>query len=85
MVAQWATVPALTLLWLRLLQWHGLDPWPRNFCMPQTQPNQTKPNQTKSYSLVELMRENHTKRVSSVMSIQVLSPLKKQKLQFIIA
>ena len=26
--------PALTLLWLRPLLWHGLDPWPGNFHMP---------------------------------------------------
>ena len=27
--------PALSLLWLRLLLWHGFDPWLRNFCISQ--------------------------------------------------
>jgi len=28
---------ALSLLWLRSLLWHRLNPWPRNFRMPQAQ------------------------------------------------
>ena len=27
--------PALSLLWLGPLLWHGFDFWPRNFCMLQ--------------------------------------------------
>ena len=27
--------PGWTLLWLWLLLWHGFDPSPRSFCMPQ--------------------------------------------------
>ena len=38
LVAQWVKDPALSLLWLWLQLWHGFDPWPRNFCMPQAQP-----------------------------------------------
>ena len=30
--------PALSLLCLRLLLWHGFDPWPGNFHMPQVWP-----------------------------------------------
>ena len=25
----------LSLQWLRSLLWHGFNPWPRSFCMPQ--------------------------------------------------
>ena len=28
----------LSLPWLRLLLWHGFDPWPGNFHMPGMQP-----------------------------------------------
>ena len=35
---QWVKDLALSLLWLRLLLWHGFDPWPGNICMPQTWP-----------------------------------------------
>ena len=27
---------------LRLLPWHGFDPWPRNFCMQWARPNKIK-------------------------------------------
>ena len=30
-MAQWVKGPALSLLWLGLLLWHGSDPWPQNF------------------------------------------------------
>ena len=33
-LAQWVKDPALSLQWLRLLLWHGFDPWPRNFHVP---------------------------------------------------
>ena len=32
-MAQWVKDPALSLLWLQLLLWHGTDPWHRNFQM----------------------------------------------------
>ena len=35
LAAQWVKDPALSLLWLGSVLWHGLDPWPRNFHMPQ--------------------------------------------------
>ena len=38
LVAQQVKDPALTLLWLGLQLWHGCDPWPGNFCMPQEWP-----------------------------------------------
>ena len=28
----------LSLLWLRLMLWFGLDPWPGNFCVPWAWP-----------------------------------------------
>ena len=34
LVAQQVKDLALSLLWLRSLLRHGLDPWPRSFCMP---------------------------------------------------
>ena len=33
-MAQQVKDPALSLLWLGLLLWHGFVPWPGNFCMP---------------------------------------------------
>ena len=33
----------LSLLWLRLLLWLGLDPWPGNVCMPQARPLKNNP------------------------------------------
>ena len=33
-MAQWVKDLALSLLWHWLLQWHGFNPWPRNFHMP---------------------------------------------------
>ena len=32
-MSQWVRDLALSLLWLALLLWCRLDPWPRNFCM----------------------------------------------------
>ena len=37
LVAQWVKDPAFPLLWLRSLLWLGVQPWPRNFCMPWAQ------------------------------------------------
>ena len=37
-MAQWVKDSVLSLLWLGLLLWHGFDPWPRNFHVPQVQP-----------------------------------------------
>ena len=39
----------LSLLWLRSLLWHGFDPWPENFCMPQLwkEPKKLKNNNNK--------------------------------------
>ena len=38
LVAQCVKDPALSLMWLRLLLWHGFHPWPGNFCMPWVWP-----------------------------------------------
>ena len=35
----------LLLLGLGLLLWYGFDPWPRNFHMPQGQPENKNQNQ----------------------------------------
>ena len=32
-VVQWVRDPVLSLQWLGSLLWHGLDPWPGNFCV----------------------------------------------------
>ena len=34
LVAQGVKDPVLSLLWLRLLSWHGFNPWPGDFHMP---------------------------------------------------
>ena len=39
-MAHWVKDPALPLLWLWLLLWWGLDPWPGNFHMPQVRSKQ---------------------------------------------
>ena len=33
-MTQWDKDPALSLMWLGLLLWHGFTPWPMNFCVP---------------------------------------------------
>ena len=38
LVVQWVKELASSLQGLGLLLWHGLDPWPRNFCMLQIRP-----------------------------------------------
>ena len=42
LVFPWVKDPALSLLWLGLLLWHTLDPWPGNFYKPQVQPKKKK-------------------------------------------
>ena len=37
-LAQWVKDLVLSLQQLELLPWHGFDPWPGNFHMPQTRP-----------------------------------------------
>ena len=32
LVAQRDKDPVLSWQWIRLLLWHGFDPWPGNFC-----------------------------------------------------
>lgn len=46
-VVQWVQNPSLSLQWVRLLLWHGFDPWPRHFCMSRVWPKQKQTNQTK--------------------------------------
>ena len=41
LVVQQAMDPVLSLQWLGLLLWCGLNPWPRNFRIPWEQPMQT--------------------------------------------
>ena len=36
---------ALSRLWLGSLLWRGLNPWPRNFCMPWEEPKKGGGNQ----------------------------------------
>ena len=38
-MVQWVQDLALSLQHLGLLLWHGFNPWPRNFHMPQMQPS----------------------------------------------
>ena len=38
LVAEWVKDPALLLMWLEPLLWHGFNPWPRNFLMPRMWP-----------------------------------------------
>ena len=41
-MAQWVKGPALSLLWLRSLLWHGFSPWPGKFHMPLAQQKKKK-------------------------------------------
>lgn len=38
LVAQGVKDPELSLLWLRLLSWHGFNPWPGDFHVPWVRP-----------------------------------------------
>ena len=42
LVVQWIKDPALYLQWSGLLLWHGFDPRPGNFHMPQAWPKEEK-------------------------------------------
>ena len=41
-MAQWVKDLVLSLLWLGSLLWHGFNPWPGNFRMPQVWPKKKK-------------------------------------------
>ena len=41
-MAQQVKEPVLSLQQLRSLLWHGFNPWPSNFHMPEMQPKQNK-------------------------------------------
>lgn len=41
-MAQWVQGPALSLLWLKSLLWHGFNSCPRNFCTWRVQQKQQK-------------------------------------------
>ena len=43
---------ALSLLWLRLLLWHGFDPRPRVSCIPWAQPKKKKKKGNRNVILV---------------------------------
>ena len=40
LVAQWVKDQALSLQWLGSLLWHGFDPYPGDFSVPQVQPKE---------------------------------------------
>lgn len=42
LVAQQVMEPALSLLWLMSLLWHGFNPWPGNFFMLYMSPEKRK-------------------------------------------
>ena len=42
LVVLWVKDPVLPQQWLRLLLWHGFDPWPWNFHMRQAWPKKEK-------------------------------------------
>ena len=48
-MAQWVRIPqpvknpTLSLQQFGSLLWHGLDPWPGNFCEPWEQPKKKRP------------------------------------------
>ena len=42
-VAQLVKEPVLSLQWLELLLWHGFDPCPRNFHMPEAWQKKVSP------------------------------------------
>ena len=43
-MAQWSKDPASSRQQLRLLLWHGYDPWPRNFHMLRVRPKKINKN-----------------------------------------
>ena len=45
-----------SLQWLRLLLWHGFEPWPRNFCMSWAGPKKKK--KKKKNEQIELDKDN---------------------------
>ena len=51
LVTQQIKGPALSLLWLGLLLWHGFDPWPWNFYIPPVWPKTNTTTTTTNNSL----------------------------------
>ena len=60
---------ALSLQWLRLLPWHGFNPWPGNLHTPQAQPKK-KRERDRIETLILL--------VHTLYSINFYAPLKKK-------
>ena len=56
LMAQQVMDLALALLWLRLLLWHELDPWPLNFRMPWVQPNKINNNEKRDRETLCLLK-----------------------------
>ena len=55
-MTQWVKDPALSLQVLRSLLYHGFDPWPGNFHMPQAQPKKGEKMSVNMKHITELSK-----------------------------
>ena len=62
--------PALSLLWLGLLLWCGLNPWLGNFCMPQTLAKKTL-NNLGLFDMLNYMGSTVNLRSNAKLSINI--------------
>ena len=56
--AQWVKDQALPQLWHRLQLRLRFNPWPKNFLMPQVQPNKGKKKKKKNDNFIQILPEN---------------------------
>ena len=57
LVAQRIRDLALSLLWLRSLLWHRVEPWYRYICMPKVQPKKKKKSQLRFHLHCDASRD----------------------------
>ena len=63
----------LSLLWHGLLLWHRFSPWPRNFCMLQSQPKKKKKKKKRGVPFMAQWLLNTTRIQEDMGSIPGLS------------
>ena len=61
-MAQQAKDPALSLQQLGFLLWHRLDPWPRNFYMPQCKKKKKKEKKSLNFHVNPIIYKADTKK-----------------------
>ena len=73
LVSQWLKDLVLSLLWLRLFPWCGLDPWPGNFCVPRVcQKKEREKEKKKKRCFLDLPLDKTKKQILSYLKTKAL-------------